>query len=292
MKRDSTVFVLSGVHNSLTHTKELLTCIDKQSYSNVQTVIVDDGSTDGTSIFISKNYPQVTVISGDGSLWWTGCLAKGIDHILPQAHMGDYILTVNDDCTFDEKLVKTLVTESVANDRAIVGSLAIDSRNRKSIIDAGVRLDWIRGKVVALGPKLVNDLPKTKTVRDDIDTVTTKGTLYPAEVFNNLGNFDVLHLPHYLSDYEFGCRAKRAGWKLLLSFQARVYNDTQRTGIGDNSRLRLSMLNMSRLFFWRKSKLNIADQFWFIWLCCPLRFRFRNYLIVSDRFIRHLLGLM
>lgn len=283
MKKNPTVFILCGVHNEISHTKQLLACIRNQSYPNLQTVIVDDGSNDGTENYFRKYHPRVTLLLGNGTLWWTGSIAKGVTHILKKAKKRDFILTVNNDCTFKQDYLSILEKVSSAHNRAIVGSLVVDRHNSQKIIDAGIRISWMRGKFIGLGPTDINDMEFRKRVRFDIDTVTTKGTLYPVEVFKTIGNFDAKHLPHYLSDYEFGIRAKRAGFTVLLSFDAYVYNDSKRTGIGAALPERMSFSNAISFLTSRRSKRNIFDLFWFITLSCPFILKPLNYILLLLR---------
>lgn len=276
----SSVFIICGVHNGLNYTKELLICISKQSYPNIKTIIIDDDSSDGTCEYIKKNYSEIILIKGNGNLWWTGALYEGVEKVMKLVEKNDFILTVNNDCVFDKDFIQNLVDISFENKRAIVGSMVIDINNRSKIIDAGVQIDWLRGKYISLPPKNTSNLPKNKLIQDKIDTLSTKGSLYPIEVFKKVGNFDKIHLPHYISDYEFACRAKKKGFNLLISLKARIYNDTNRTGLGEKISGSICLKELWELLFSRKSRLNIIDQFWFITLSCPKKYLLVNYFAI------------
>lgn len=286
--RVPTVFIICGVFNRLNQTKELLICLHKQSYPAKQIIIVDDGSTDGTFEYIKKYCPEVTILKGSGDLWWTGAVHWGVEEALKKAKDKDFILTINNDCTMASNYLDTLVKISQLNGRSITGSLIIDKKNKNNIFDAGTRIDWAKGRFILLGPKLLKDLDKGVLFEDKIDTLPTKGTLYPIEVFQKIGNFDKKNLPHYVSDYEFACRAKKAGFKLILSFKARVYNDIGQTGFGDSIPNYLSLKQVFSLFFSRKSKVNILDHYRFVRLCCPPQYRLRNYIICLLKILSYL----
>lgn len=279
-----TVFVLAAGHNELTIVKRLFRLVAKQSYPHIQPVFVDDGSTDGTSEHLIETYPSLRILPGDGNLWWTGSMARGIAKIQTLARSGDFVLTINNDCTFGREYVTILVRTSRAHERAIVGSLAIDRHDRTRIWDGGVSVDWATGIFRALGPASTKELPRDREVQAEINTLSTKGTLYPIEVFATAGNFDVRHLPHYGSDYELAIRAHQAGFQLLLSYQARVYNDVGRTGLQvEDTERRLSWAEVGRLLFARRSRVNIIDHWQMIRLCCPPRYKLRNYLLLAAK---------
>ena len=37
-------------------------------------IVVDDDSSDRTDEEVKANYPEMTVLQGDGNLWWTGAI--------------------------------------------------------------------------------------------------------------------------------------------------------------------------------------------------------------------------
>ena len=284
MTKQPTIFVVCGVHNNLGHTKKMLRCFIKQDYKDIKIIIIDDGSTDGTSLYLIKNHPDITLLKGDGNLWWTGAIYWGVEEALKYVEINDFILTINNDCVFNKKFIKALVDVSQINQRAIVGSLTLDINKRDIIWDGGIKIDWKRAVVYGKPLKNIAEIPGHQTIDKDIDTLTTKGTLYPVEVFNKIGNFDKINLPHYLSDYEFACRAKQAGFPLVLSYKARVYNDIARTGLGDTMPRILGYKQFWQLLFSRRSRLNIVDQFKFIQLCCPQKYLPQNYFFLIMKF--------
>lgn len=273
------VFVLTTVHNSISHTKKLVNCLKKQTYKNMKIVIVDDGSTDDTRKYL-RGFKDIDVVCGDGNLWWTGGLNRGVEKILPLAKGEDYILTINNDCVFNKNFVKQLVGASKENDRSITGSLEIDVKNKNKIISGLIKVDWQTGI-------FSNALKNKKTLKKyfyDANTLQTKGTLIPIEVFNKVGLFDEKHFPHYASDYEFFIRAKKAGFNLLVSSQAKVYCDQSRTGVFDEKG-KITPDKLLELAFSRKSQINFIDHINLIRFCCPVRYKLKNYFILFKKIL-------
>lgn len=271
MKRPK-VFIVCAVFNDIKSTVKLLNSIEKLTYKNIETIIIDDGSTDGTSQYIRKNFPNVKIIKGDGNLWWTGSIAKGVDYVLKNCSQNDYVLTINNDCTFDKNYLSKIIHFIKNETKVIVGSLAVDSKDG-NIIDAGVKIDWPNAMFIALKP----DIEKRNLITNYVDTLSTKGTLYPVNVFKEIGNFDYINFPHYLSDYEFACRAKKNGYHLVILYSAIVKNDGNRTGFQLDKKNNTTLKSVFGLIFSRKSKNNIVDQVRFFWKYTPLSYKVACY---------------
>ena len=108
-----------------------------------------------------------------------------------------------------------------------------------------------------------------RDIIDKLDTLPGKGTLIPVGVFNKIGNFNYRRLPHYYGDYEFFCRAKKYGFKLLVNTKARIYNYSKNTGLTHIRKNKTTYTEVLQVLFGKKSKLNVIDHLNFLMLCCP-----------------------
>ena len=78
-------------------------CIINQLVIFLTITVIDDGSTDNTKQIIGEKFPKVLIISGDGSLWWTGAISLGLQSNQSDFNDNDYFLLVNSDVELSEK---------------------------------------------------------------------------------------------------------------------------------------------------------------------------------------------
>ncbi|MCX6705099.1 MAG: glycosyltransferase, partial [Candidatus Woesebacteria bacterium] len=220
------VHVVIPVFNRISFTKKCFSSLAKQTYKNFEVILIDDGSTDGTSTYISKEYPKCKIIKGKGRWWWTRSMHEGVKEALKTADDEDFILSMNNDCYFKKDYLENIVEASSENQRAITGSIIIEAEHPTKVKDAGVLINWENAIICDVTSRFSSNLKfySDKGLIKDLDTLPGKGTLIPKEVFDKIGNFNYLMLPHYIGDYEFFCRAKRKNLKLIVSSKARLYN--------------------------------------------------------------------
>lgn len=264
------LFILIPIHNNIEESLKCLDCIKEQTYTDYEVIVINDGSTDGSSEIIKEKYPQTTIIEGDGNMWWAGALYAGIEYVLERAYSSDYILMLNNDLVFNKYYFDTLVKAGDINPDTAIGSLCRDQKTG-DIVDSGVFIDWKR---LAFTHKEV--LNNDDFVRD-IDVLSTRGLLVPVHIVKHVGNFIPNRIRHYLSDFEFTIRVKNAGYELITSKNATVYLNSNTTGHHQDWSEKLSLPGMFTTLFSLKSSSNLKSWICFIHLSCPPQFRLHCY---------------
>ncbi len=267
------VYVLIPAHNNRPQVLSVLRCLQGQRGVPVRILLVDDGSADGTAEEVRREFPAVTVLRGDGTLWWTGANVLGVAHILATAGERDAILLLNNDVTFEENYVALLWRCSEQLGRAVVGSTVVDDEHRGHMV-GGLRLD-VRLRVT----ENTDAARMAQTDHDDqVDVLPGRGTLVPVEVFRRIGTFDQRRLPHYGADYEFSIRARRAGFRLAVSHRARVYANLRITGLYPPEKPSLTWWECLALLCSKKSTANLRYYLNYVWLCSEPGHKLRNAL--------------
>lgn len=268
--RDACVYVVMAVRNRWSLTEGCIRSLQQQTYGTTQIVVVDDGSTDATEEHLPVEFPGVTVLASDGNLWWTGATALGIDWVLERCDDDDFVLTLNNDTTVDPDYIDKLVAVAAAHhDHVLVGSVAVDNRDCDTIVDGGPFVSWVsaKGGSFHLGESL-RVVREEGVMQTEPDLLPGRGMLIPVRCLREIGNFDAKRLPHYGADYEFSARAVRAGYQLLMSYEAPVYSEVEATGVS-TKRGRLAWTEFWRMFTSRRSPACLLYRWRFAVVCAP-----------------------
>jgi GT2 family glycosyltransferase len=212
------VSIVTPVHNRREHTLAYLASLERCTYPNLHVVIVDDGSTDGSAAAIRERFPDVTLLEGDGSLWWSGATNLGVEDAI--AAGSEYVVTLNNDVEVDPEFVGALVACACDRGRALVGSKVNYRDEPGRVWFFGAELDRRTGDIRLLGGR-DEDFPEAR----EAPMLTGMGMLVPVEAFRAAGLFDVRSFPQYLADSDFSLRAKARGYGLVVEPRATVYAD-------------------------------------------------------------------
>ncbi|MEX2400237.1 MAG: glycosyltransferase family 2 protein [Rhodothermales bacterium] len=254
------VYTITPVHNRRPITRTFLECMRKQTFEGIRVVIVDDGSTDGTSDMIRKEYPEVTLLTGDGSLWWSGGTNLGLNHLLTEAEDDDYVLIINDDLEIEPSYVQRLTDFARRHPDALIGSVVVDIEKPDTVWDGGRLTNWITAKhrVMNQGRSL-SSFPDSAYF--EVSQLTGRGTLIPVSVFRKVGLYDDVHFRHR-GDTEFPVRASRQGYRLLVYYGARVMSHVNLTH-GSEQEAHYRLRDFRHYFFDFRSSGWIKFRFYF-----------------------------
>lgn len=204
---DPTIGILIASHNRKLLTLRCLESVDSQvlpSSVRVRVVLVDDGSTDGTSTAIRLHHPDVDVVTGSGQLFWNGAMRIAIERAL---HLKcDFILLLNDDTTLARNAIATMLetydilARAGSSKSIIVGSVKDPNRDRVSYGGFRVASKWLPLKLERVLPA---DTPTP------CDTFNANCVLIPRLVLDILGNLDG-GFTHSMGDIDYGLRARKS----------------------------------------------------------------------------------
>jgi GT2 family glycosyltransferase len=186
---------------------------------NVTVYLVDDGSRDGTSQAVAERFPRVSILQGDGSLFWNGGMRKAFAEALTANFCG--YIWFNDDTRLEDDALHRLIAcaTEIRDSRGLemkdsLGSAIIVGSTRDPY--TGERsYGGVRKKKSGLRLDFLPQLPEDgRIVR--CDTMNGNFTLIPAAVAGRLGNLDGA-FRHQLGDFDYGLRAMKAGIPIVIA---------------------------------------------------------------------------
>ena len=227
------IYIVIAVFNRLKFTKDCLDSLRKQSYQNLQVIVVDDGSTDGTYQFLKDNYTEIIILQGDGNLWWAAATNLGVKKALElSSSTADYILTLNNDLVVDRDYLEQLIHVAEQEKPCIVGSVSVNIKNDNKVVFAGLKWNKITAKYSK--PKefteCYNEL-QSHNLFIGSDLLPGRGTLIPIGLFKQIGLFDEKNFPQYGADDDYSLRSRKFGLKLLVATKAVVKSYVEETGL-------------------------------------------------------------
>lgn len=172
--------------------------------------LVDDNSQDGTAQAVAKYYPQVTIISGTGSLYWAGAMRLAWQYAAKKTY--DFYFWLNDDVVLQSDAIARLVDcyETHSSQRPLVGAVigALQAAPDRQVSYGG-RLQTRRLLPLQFSAHLA-----VSAQAQPIDIMNGNCCLISAEAFKVIGGI-CERFTHALADYDYSLRLKRAGFAVL-----------------------------------------------------------------------------
>ncbi|MEW6376478.1 MAG: glycosyltransferase family 2 protein [Thermodesulfobacteriota bacterium] len=221
----------------------LAECIDslkEQTFRDFETILVDNGSTDGSAEFAEKRYGDfIRIIRNEKNLGFTGGNNVGI-----QAARGKYIVLLNNDTWAEPTWLEELVKAINSDPQVGMWGSKIYSYYKRDQIEATGELIYWDGLSRARG-QYEQDQGQYEKV-EEIFFPPGCGAMYRKTVFDEIGLFDEDFFA-YADDAEIGIRTRLAGWKGLFVPRAIIYHKNSGTG-GQYSPLKAFYVERNR--FW------------------------------------------
>ncbi len=210
------IYIITSVFNRKEFTKNYLKALKEQTYKDFKVIIVDDGSTDGTSEMIEQEFPDVVLLKEKGDLWWAEATNIGIRYAIKQG--ANYVMTLNDDTLPKSDYIEKMIYWSAKEPKALLGAFAVNVETNEAIY-GGEILNWKTGKFESILDGLSTE---EQYGLHEVNTFPGRGLLIPVEVFNKIGLYDSKNFPQTVADIDFTARADHAGYKLYCNYDAKI----------------------------------------------------------------------
>lgn len=209
------VTVVIPNYNGISYLPICLDALRRQRYRDFETIVVDNGSKDGSQDFIREDYPEVRLICLPENQGFCGAVNVGI-----RACRTPFVILLNNDTQVRPGFVRGLLMAVKKSPRRFSCSAKmIQYHDRRYIDDAGnyyTALGWAyaRGK-----GRPVQDYCREKAVF----AACAGAAIYRREVMERIGYFDETHFA-YLEDLDLGYRARIHGYVNVFAPKAQVYH--------------------------------------------------------------------
>ena len=228
--------------------EECLISVEKQGYDNFNTILVDNGSIDGSVEFIKEKFSKVDVIGLKENTGFAKANNIGMHKAFEDEEV-EYIVPLNNDAILEEGCLFEMVKVAVQSDDKI-GSVApkiLKYYKRNEIDRMGILIhrdgggaDNHTGKVDS------GQFDNDKEVFGPSGCVAlySKKMLKDVQIDDDFFDDDFFA---YFEDIDLNWRARLRGWKSLLASNAVVYHKGSETA-GKRSYFQIYYSNRNKLF--------------------------------------------
>jgi GT2 family glycosyltransferase len=223
----ATVVVVN--HNGASHLSALLEHLGRQTVTDFELIVVDNGSSDGSLDILAKTsrlpFP-VQVVRNARNLGFGPATNQGM-----RRSAAAWIATLNNDTRPEPTWLEHLLDGTERDSRlGMLGAKLLRARDPSQIDSAGIALDWTGIAWDRRGGE--QDDPGERNP-EDIFGPCAGAALYARAMLEEIGMFDEDFFA-YLEDVDLAWRARLAGWRARLQPRARALHAHSAT-LGDAS---------------------------------------------------------
>jgi len=210
--------------NGLAHLPTCLEALQAQTYPHLEVIVVDNGSSDGSQDYITREYPEVRLLALNQNLGLTGGNNLGF-----RAAKGEILISLNNDTEAEPGFVESLVAALLDHPEAGMATAKLRLFDRR---------DTLHSAGDGYG---VDGIPFNRGVwqRDEgqfdqpgwIFGGCGGAVAYRRAMLDQVGLFDESFFM-YCEDVDLNWRSQLAGWRCWYTPEAVVYHKLSASGAG------------------------------------------------------------
>lgn len=220
---NQTIFTVIVTWNGMKWLKECMDSI-RRSTVPVKTIVIDNGSTDDTCDFISRNYPEVILCRAGKNLGFGQANNVGIRYAYDNG--ADYVYLLNQDAYIYPDMFERLLAVAEDPSHSNLGILSpLHVHGSRAKLDA-----QFKGYLRAIGTDFIEDksVGQPKDVYC-VECVPAAGWFIPRSTIEKIGGFDPIFF-HYGEDHHYAYRINYHGLKVGVVPSAMMVHDREDFG--------------------------------------------------------------
>ncbi len=243
MKSRPKVSVVILNYNGKRFLKDCIASVKKQDYPRrlIETIVVDNGSTDGSIGFVKEKFRGVKLVENGKNLGFS----EGNNIGLEKSN-GDYVLLLNNDATIERSWIRHAVESFPKKAAAVGGKIYFWGSNKL----------WFAGGII---DSLGNTSHRGFCSEDegqfdeacDVDYMSGCAIIVSKKAVKELGAlFDPVYSPIYYEEVDFCMRARKMGYRIVYNPELVAHHKvSQTTGQGRTANF---YMTKNRMIFMRR----------------------------------------
>ncbi len=239
-RRPPRVSIVIPTWNGAAVLRECLRTLAAQRFTDFETIVVDNGSTDGTRAMLAAEFPAVRCIALPENRGFAAATNEGL-----RAARGAFLVCLNNDVECEPEFLEALIAPFA--ERADVGFVAakmLKAHHPELIDSAGDAMSlvpWNIGRGQPDGPEF--NVPR------ELLSACAGAAAYRRELFERVGYFDEGYFA-FFEDVDLGIRAQLEGFHCWYAPRAVVRHRFSATaGRAPDFKVFLLVRNALKLFF-------------------------------------------
>ena len=240
--------------------RDTLRSLRASDYPAFRTIVVDNGSSDGSQEMVRSEFPEAVLIENGTNLGFGGGNNVGMQAALDAG--AEWIILLNNDIEIDPHMLGELMQAAVSDDR--IGALAPKiyyAADPENFWYAGGSVNFWTGIVAHRGLRQ-KDTGQFDRVADT-GYITGCAFLARASALRRVGLFDPVFHPIYGEDADLSLRILRAGYRLVYVPKARMWHKVSAFSGGGLTPFKTQLKVEHNLIFFRRYAR------WYHWLTMP-----------------------
>lgn len=209
------IAALMTCHNRVACTTQSVRALKSQIVPGISLdlFLVDDGSNDGTAKAVIEIFPRVTILTGDGNLFWCGGMRWAFEQAINKNY--DFYFWLNDDTNLDQDALARMLdayrgaSAGLCEAAIIVGS----TRDPDTGLFSYGGWSQFRKKTGLISWKKI---PPRMDTAISCDTINGNCVLISKAVVDRIGNIDAV-FRQGMGDLDYGLRATKHGCQIQIA---------------------------------------------------------------------------